>query len=93
MLPSSRLRKRLHSKSSARDNKQTFAVSCRAEQFRLHSQQRIVDTVEDSALRTEMDALASQEEYAPKRILWYKTLGFLGVIRPHHRDEAWSVSL
>ena len=24
---------------------------------------------------------------------WYKTLGFVGVIRPHHRDETWSDSL
>ena len=41
-------------------------------------------TVEDSALRVEM---------VPRRILWYKPLGFLGVIRPHRRDEAWSASL
>ena len=50
-------------------------------------------TAEDSVLRTEMGALESQEEDAPKRVLWYKPLGFLGVIRPHRRDEAWSVSL
>ena len=41
-------------------------------------------TVEDSTLRVEM---------APRRILWYKPLGFLGVIRPHRREEAWSASL
>ena len=40
-----------------------------------------------------MGALESQEEDASKRILWYKPLGFLGVIRPHRRDEAWSASL
>ncbi len=22
-----------------------------------------------------------------KRVLWYKSMGFLGVIRPHHQDE------
>ena len=76
-----------------KDLKQAFAVSRRAEQLLLHSQLRIVTTVEDSALRTEMGALESQDEDAPKRILWYNPLGFLGVIRPHHRDEAWSVSL
>ncbi len=29
--------------------------------------------------------LESQEQDAPKCILWYKPLGFLGVIRPHRR--------
>ena len=73
-----------------KDLKQAFVVSRRAEQLRLHSQQRVVATVLDSALRAEMGAL---EWDAPKRILWYKPLGFLGVIRPHRRDEAWSASL
>ena len=58
--------------------KQAFAVLCRAEQLRLHSQQRIVATVEDSALRTEMGALESQEGDAPRRILWDNPLGFPG---------------
>jgi hypothetical protein len=40
-----------------------------------------------------MGDLESQEEDDPKRILWYKPTGFLGVIRSHHRDESWSVSL
>ena len=44
-------------------------------------------------LCTEMGTLESQEEDDPKRILWYNPLVFLGVIRPHHRDEAWSDSL
>ena len=39
-----------------KDLKQTFAVSRRAEQLRLHSQQRVVATVEDSVLRAEMGA-------------------------------------
>jgi hypothetical protein len=56
----------------AKDHKQTFAVSRRAEQLRLHTQQRVVATVKDSALRAEMGALESQEEDAPKRVLWYK---------------------
>ncbi len=68
-------------------------VSRRTEQLRLHRQQRVVVTVEDSALCVEMGALESQEEDTPKRILWYKPLGFLGMIRPHHRDETWSASL
>ena len=50
-------------------------------------------TVEDSVLRPEMGVLESQEDDDPKRILWYKTLDFLGVIRPHRRDESWSGSL
>jgi hypothetical protein len=37
-----------------------------------------VATVEDSALCTEMGALESQEGDAPRRILWYKPLGFPG---------------
>ena len=49
--------------------------------------------VKDSTLCTEMGDLESQEEDDPKGILWNNPLGFLGVIRPHHRDETWSVSL
>ena len=40
---------------SFKDLKLTFAVSHRAEQFRLHVQERVISTVEDSALRTEME--------------------------------------
>jgi hypothetical protein len=57
-----------------KDLQQTFAVSRRAEQLRLHTQQRVVATVEDSALRVEMGALEPQEEDAPKRTLWNKPL-------------------
>ena len=45
-----------------RDLKLMFAGSRRAEQLKIHSQQRIVSTVEDSVLRTEMVGLESQEE-------------------------------
>jgi len=80
-----------------RDLKLMFAGSRRAEQLSLRSQQRIVATVEDSVLRmtlrTEMAGLESQEEDAPKRVLWFKPMSWLGQIRPHHRDEAWSASL
>ena len=76
-----------------RDLKLMFAVSCRAEQLRLRSQQRIVATAEDSVLRTEMASLASQEEDAPKRIIWFKPMSWLGQIRSHCRDEVWSASL
>jgi hypothetical protein len=62
-----------------KDFKQTFAVSRHAEQLRLRVQQRVVATVEDSVLRTEMASLESQ--------------GWLGQIRTHRRDEAWSASL
>ena len=51
-----------------RDLKLTFAVSRRAEQLRLRSQQRcqrIVATAEDSVLRTVMANFESQEEDAP----------------------------
>ena len=70
-----------------------FAGSRRAEQLRLYSQQRIVVTVEDSVLRTEMTGLESQEEEAPKCILFYKPMSLLGQIRPYRRDETWSASL
>jgi hypothetical protein len=43
-----------------------FEGSRRAEQLSLRSQQRIVATVEDSVLRTEMPDLESQEEDAPQ---------------------------
>ncbi len=58
-----------------------FAGSRRAEQLRLRSQQRIVATVQDSVLRTEMAALESQEEDAPKRILFFKPMSWVGQIR------------
>jgi hypothetical protein len=70
-----------------------LAGSRRAEQLSLHSQQRIVATVEDSVLRTEMTGLESQEEDDPKRILFFKTMSWLGQIRSHRRDETWSASL
>ena len=38
-----------------------------------------------------MDTL--EEEDTRKRILLYKPMGFLGVIRPHRRDETWSACL
>jgi hypothetical protein len=70
-----------------------FADSLRGEQLNLHSQQRIVATVEDSVLRTEMSDLESQEEDTPKFILFFKPMSWLGQIRSHRRDETWSVSL
>ena len=68
-------------------------MSRRAEQLCLRTKQRIVGTVEDSVLRTEMENLESQEEDAPKRVLWYTPMSWMGRIRSHHRDETWSVSL
>jgi hypothetical protein len=46
-----------------------FADSHRAEQLSLRSQQRVVATVEESVLKTEMAVLESQKEDAPKRLL------------------------
>jgi hypothetical protein len=40
-----------------------------------------------------MAGLVSQEEDAPKRVLFYKPMSWLGQIRPHRRDESWSPSL
>jgi hypothetical protein len=37
--------------------------------------------------------LESQEDDAPKRILFFKPVNWLGQIRPHRRDEACSASL
>jgi hypothetical protein len=70
-----------------------FTGSYREEQLSLRSLQRLVATVEDSVLRTEMADLESQEEDAPKRILFVKTMSCLGQIRSHRRDETWSASL
>ena len=56
------------------DLKLMFPVLCRTEQLSLRSQQRIVATVEDSVLRTEMTDLESLEEDDPKRILFYKPM-------------------
>jgi hypothetical protein len=70
-----------------------FVGSRRAEQLSLRSQQRIVATVEESVLRMEMVGLESQEEDAPKRVLFFKPMSWLGQIRPHRRDKSWSASL
>jgi hypothetical protein len=67
--------------------------SRRAEHLSLHSQQRIVATVEDSVLRTEMTGLESQEEDTPKCIPFFNPMSCLGHIRSHCRDETWSTSL
>jgi hypothetical protein len=40
-----------------------------------------------------MAGLESQEEDTPKHILFFKPMSWLGQIRPHRRDEAWSASL
>ncbi len=50
-------------------------------------------TVEESVLRTEMTGLESQEEDAPKRVLFFKPMSWMGQIRPHRRDDSWSVGL
>ncbi len=52
-----------------------------------------MSTVEESVLKTEMSGLESQEKDAPKRILFFKPMSWLGQIRPHRRDESWSASL
>jgi len=52
-----------------------------------------VTTVEESVLKTAMADLESQEEDAPKCLLFFKTMSWLGQIRPHRRDESWSASL
>jgi hypothetical protein len=44
-----------------KDLKQTFADSRRSEQLLLRAQQRVVGTVEDSVLRTDIAILVSQE--------------------------------
>ncbi len=71
-----------------RDLKLMFVGSHRAEQLSLRSQQRVVATVEESVLKTEMADLESQEEDAPKRLLFFKPMSWLGQIRPHRRDES-----
>ncbi len=40
-----------------------------------------------------MTGLESQEEDAPKCVLFFKPMSWLGQIRPHRRDESWSASL
>ena len=76
-----------------RDLKLKFLGSRRQEQLSSRCQQRVVATVGESVLRTEMTGLGSQEEDAPKRVLFFKPMSWLGQIRPRRRDESWSVSL
>ena len=67
--------------------------SRQAEQLSLRSQQCVVATDEESVLKTEMAGLESQEEDAPKRLLFFMPMSWLGQIRTHRRDESWSPSL
>ena len=76
-----------------RDLKVKYVGSRQAEQLSLRSQQRVVVTVEESVLKTEMTGLESLEEDAPKCLLFFKPMSWLGQIRPHRRDESWSASL
>ncbi len=46
----------------------------RTEQLSLLSHHRVVATVEESVLKMEMSDLESQEEDAPKRILFFKSM-------------------
>jgi hypothetical protein len=57
-----------------RDLKLMSSGSRRAELLTLRSQQRIVATVEDSVLRTEMAGLQFQGEDAPKHVLFFKPM-------------------
>ena len=57
-----------------RDLKLKYVGSRQAEQLSLRSQQRVVATVEESVLKTEMADLESQEEDAPKCILFFKPM-------------------
>jgi hypothetical protein len=50
----------------------------REEQLRLRSQQRVVATVEESVLKSEMAGLESHEEDAPKRLLFLRIVRLLG---------------
>ena len=75
------------------DLKLKYVGSRQAEQLSLRSQQRVVATVEESVLKTEMTDLESQEEDAPKRLLFFKPMSWLDQIRTHRRDESWSASL
>ncbi len=49
--------------------------------------------VEESVVRMEMAGLESQEEDVSHRVLFYKSMAWLGQIKPHRRDESWSASL
>jgi hypothetical protein len=70
-----------------------FEGSHRVEQLSLRSHQRVVATVEGSVLKMEIAGLESQEEDAPKCILFFKSMSWMGQIRSHRRDESWSASL
>jgi hypothetical protein len=76
-----------------RDLTLKYVGSRQSEQLSFLSQHRVVATVEESVLKTEMSGLESQEEDAPKRLLFFKPMSWLGPIRPHRRDESWSASL
>ena len=75
---------------------QAFAVSRRAEQLCLRTPQRIVATADDSVLRTEMGELGYMRKMPPSvssGTAHGVACSWLGSIRPHRRDEAWSASL
>jgi hypothetical protein len=59
--------------------------SHRVEQLRLVAQQRVVGTVEDSVLHTEMSNLEPQEEDVSRHVLLFRSMSWLGKISSHHK--------
>jgi hypothetical protein len=82
MLPPSQLRLDLHNRSLGCVNtlkiSQTFEDSHHPEQMCLRAHQRVVTTVEDSVLHTEMTSLVSQEVDVLRHVLFVQAHELVG---------------
>jgi hypothetical protein len=73
--------------------RQHYASTRFEEQRQLHLPQKHKDTVQESSLRVEMNALEEQADNAKARDLYWKPLSWLGTIRPSSANDAFDPNL
>jgi hypothetical protein len=73
--------------------RQRYAGTRFEEQRQLHLPQKYKDTVQDSALRVEMNNLEEQADNAKARELYWKPMAWLGAIRPTTANDAFDPAL
>ena len=72
--------------------RQRYAGTRFEEQRQLHLPQKHKATVQDSTLRVEMNALEEQADNAKARNLYWKSLSWLGTVRPTSANDAFRSS-
>ena len=73
--------------------RQCYAGTRFEEQRQLHLPKKHKATVQDSTLRVEMNALEEQADNAKARNLYWKSLSWLGTVRPTSANDAFDPAL